>query len=331
MSMGRIAIWAGAALLGLVVVAVSAIFLVFPRVSPAPDLKVAGTPAEVARGDYLFNHQFACVGCHTPELEPHRFSRVFDKSRLGAGRHMGGPADGMPAEIYAPNITPTALGDWSDGEIYRAIVSGVDKDGRPLFAMMPYPSSYRIMDPEDVKALVAYLRTLAPQPVTLPAMHLPMPIPLAMRFVARDPAPETRPDGKDEVALGRYLAITGSCFECHTKRNDRGEPAGTPYAGGNVFALPAGGVARSANLTPDAETGLGDMTREAFIDRFRSRTPDEMAKIAPEAGDMDTEMPWTAYSGMTDADLGAIYAYLRTLPPAHAAVVTYEAAPEKQR
>jgi hypothetical protein len=44
---------------------------------------------------------------------------------------------------------------------------------------------------------------------------------------------------------------------------------------------------------------------------------------------MDTEMPWTAYSGMTDADLGAIYAFLKTLPPAHAPVVTYEAPPEK--
>lgn len=324
MRVGRIALWAGGVLLALILVAVSTIFLVFPRVSAASALKVEATPERIARGDYLFNHQFSCTGCHTPELEPHRFSRVPDTARIGAGRHMGGPAEGMPTQVYAPNVTPTALKDWTDGEIYRAITAGVDKNGRALFAMMPYPS-YRTMDPEDVKALVAYLRSLPAQPVTLPEMKLPMPLPIVMRFVARDPAPQKRPAASDEVALGKYLATTGSCFECHTKRNDRGQPVGVPFAGGNVFALPAGGVARSANLTPDAETGLGGWTREAFLARFRARTPGELAKIAPEAGEVDSEMPWGPYSGMTDADLGAIYAYLKTLPPTHAAVVTYEA------
>jgi mono/diheme cytochrome c family protein len=324
MRAGRIAIWAGGVLVALILVAVSTVFLVFPRVSAAPDLKVEATPELVARGDYLFNHQFACTGCHTPELEPHRFSRVGDKARIGAGRHMGGAAEGFPGDVYAPNLTPTALAHWSDGEIYRAITAGVDRDGRAMFALMPYPY-YRIMDPEDVKALVAYLRSLPAQPVTLPKMQMPMPIPLAMRFVARDPAPQKRPGAKDEVALGKYLATTGACFECHTRRNDRGEPVGTPFAGGNVFALPAGGVARSANITPDAEHGIGGMTREAFVARFRAHNAEDMAKIAPEAGEPDTEMPWTDYAGMTEADLGAIYAFLRTAPPAPETFVTYEA------
>jgi len=323
MSVRRIAIGAGAALLVFILVAVSAIFLVFPRVSAAPELKVAGTADQIARGDYLFNHQFACTGCHTPELAPHRFSRVADTARIGAGRRMGGPEEGMPGEIFAPNLTPAALADWTDGEIYRAIVSGVDKDGHALFAMMPYPY-YRSMDPDDVEALVAYLRALPSQPVTLPQTKLSMPLPIIMRFVAKDATPETRPSATDEVALGKYLAVTGSCFECHTRRNARGEPVGTPYAGGNVFALPAGGLARSANITPDAEYGIGGLTREAFIALFRSRSPEAMAKIAPEPGEADTEMPWTDYAGMTDADLGAIYAYLRTLPPAPETVVTYE-------
>jgi mono/diheme cytochrome c family protein len=328
MRLGRIAVWAGGVLLALVLLLAGVVFLVFPRVSAAPDLKIEATPELVARGDYLFNHGLACTGCHTPELEPHRFSRIPDPARIGAGRRMGGTSDGFPAEVYASNLTPAALGGWTDGEIYRAIVSGVDKDGRPLFAVMPYPY-YRIMDPQDVKALVAYLRSLPARPVTLPKTELPMPIPVAMRFVAADPTPQTRPDGTDEVALGKYLATTGACFECHTRRNDRGEPVGTPFAGGNVFVLPAGGVARSANITPDPETGIGGWTREAFLARFRARTAEEMAKIAPEPGEMDTEMPWTAYAGMADADLGAIYAYLRTLPPAREQVVTYEAPPAK--
>ncbi len=328
MSVRRIAIWAGASLLALILIAVSTIFLIFPRVSAAPDLKVAGTAEQIARGDYLFNHQFACTGCHTPELTPHRFSRVADEARIGAGRRMGGPEDGMPGEIFASNLTPAALSNWTDGEIYRAIVSGVDKDGHALFAMMPYPY-YRGMDPEDVEALVAYLRALPSRPVTLPQTKLPMPLPVIMRFVAGDAAPEKRPSATDEVALGKYLAMNGSCFECHTRRNSRGEPVGTPYAGGNVFALPAGGLARSANITPDAEHGIGGLTRQDFIELFRSRSPEAMAKIAPEAGEVDTEMPWTDYAGMTDADLGAIYAYLRTLPPAAETVVTYEPPAQK--
>jgi mono/diheme cytochrome c family protein len=323
MSIGRIALWAGGVVAALVIVAFSALFLIYPRVSAAPDLKVEMTPARIALGDYLFNHRMACTGCHTPELEPHRFSRVPDKARIGAGRHMGGTADGLPTETYAPNLTPTALGDWTDGEIYRAIVSGVTRKGRPLFPLMPYPS-YRILDPEEAKALVAYIRALPPQPVTLPRTRLPMPLPLVMRLVPADPAPEARPSAKDEVALGKYLTRVNSCFECHTRRNSRGEPVGTPFAGGNVFVLPGGGVARSANITPDKETGIGAWSRALFIARFRTVTAEAAAKIAPEAEDMDTEMPWTAYAGMKDEDLGAIYAYLQSLPPARAKVVKFE-------
>lgn len=87
--------------------------------------------------------------------------------------------------------------------------------------------------------------------------------------------------------------------------------------------MPGGGIDRSANITPDNETGIGDWTRADFIARFRKMTPDEAAKIAPEASDFDTEMPWSAYSVMTDADLRAIYAYPRTVPPAQARVATF--------
>jgi len=325
--MGRIMLWVGGIIAVLIAAALCVVFLVFPNVSAAPDMKVELTPERVARGDYLFNVELACTACHTPGLEPHRFSRVPDNTRIGAGRYFGGPPD-FPAEINTPNLTPTALGDWTDGEIYRAIVSGVARDGRALFPLMPYPF-YRTLDPEDVKALVAYMRTLPPQPVTLDPVSLPMPLPVFMRFVPADPAPQTRPDPWDEIALGKYLATVSSCFECHTRRNDKGVPTGIPFAGGNPFPLPGGGLAYSANITPDDETGIGTWSREDFIAMFRSRTREIALNMEPGPQDFDTEMPWTSYAEMNDRDLGAIYAYLRTVEPVKAEIVKFSPREEK--
>lgn len=317
----------GLAVLGtlfvIVAVAAAIVFTVFPRVSAAPDMKVELTAERVARGDYLFNKALACSGCHTPPLVPRRFSGMTDPAQPAAGRYMGGPASGFPAEIYAPNLTPAKLGSWSDGEIYRAIVSGVTRDGHAMFALMPYVF-YRRLDTADAEALVAYLRSVPSNPLEHPAVALPFPVATAMRFVAADPAPETLSGPRDELAQGKYLAFAASCFECHTKRNDRGEPVGAPFAGGNMFGLPSGGFARSANITPDENTGIGGWSREDFIGRFRARAAGEMNDVLPKAGDMDSEMPWTAYAGMTEADLGALYAYLRTVPPVAAEVITFE-------
>ncbi len=299
------------------------VFLVFPRVSAAPDMKVELTAERVARGDYLFNKALACSGCHTPQLAPRRFSGVTDPAQPAAGRYMGGPAFGFPAEIYAPNLTPARLGSWSDGEIYRAIVSGVTREGHAMFAVMPYVF-YKGLDTADAEALVAYLRSIPPSPLEHPAVELPFPVATAMRFVVADPAPETLTGPRDELAQGKYLAFAGACFECHTLRNDKGEPVGAPFAGGNIFGLEGGGLARSANITPDEDTGIGAWSREDFIARFRSRTPEALNDVLPKAGDMDSEMPWAAYAGMTEADLGALYAYLRTVPPVSAEVITFE-------
>lgn len=312
-----------------VLVGAGILFLVFPRVSAAPDYKVELTPERVARGDYLFNVELACTSCHTPKLSPRRYSGVSDMTKIAAGRHMGGPAQGFPGEINPPNLTPTALHDWTDGEIARAITSGVARDGHAMFALMPYPY-YRHLDTEDVKSLVAYLRSLPPQPISEPATTLILPVRLAMRLVARDPEPVTRPLPDDKVALGKYLTTVSSCFECHTKRNSRGEPVGAPFAGGNVFGLPGGGIARSANITPDKDTGIGSWTLADFIDRFRQNNPLALDGKRPGPGDVDTEMPWSDFAGMTDNDLSAIYAYLRTVKPVHADVVTFEAKPERK-
>jgi hypothetical protein len=84
------------------------------------------------------------------------------------------------------------------------------------------------------------------------------------------------------------------------------------FAGGHDF-----GHVRSANITPDLLTGIGNWSKSDFIGRFHG-----FAGGAPSIrpGDDNTVMPWTMFAGMTDEDLGAIYDYLRTVKPVRHAV-----------
>ena len=61
--------------------------------------------------------------------------------------------------LYSKNITPAAIGSWTDGELLRAVTQGVSKDGTPLFPLMPYPH-FGAMAEEDVHAVLAYVRSL---------------------------------------------------------------------------------------------------------------------------------------------------------------------------
>jgi hypothetical protein len=72
---------------------------------------------------------------------------------------------------------------------------------------------------------------------------------------------------------------------------------------------------RSANITPDADTGIGTWTEQQFIDRFKSFEGTEPAVLSDAERRQNTVMPWTEYSGMTREDLSAIYAVLRTMKP----------------
>ena len=73
------------------------------------------------------------------------------------------------------NLTPYHLGNWTDGEIFRAITTGVSRDGHALFPVMPY-TSYAKMDPADIKDIIAYLRTLKPIHNAIPAAESDFPM-----------------------------------------------------------------------------------------------------------------------------------------------------------
>jgi mono/diheme cytochrome c family protein len=110
--------------------------------------------------------------------------------------------------------------------------------------------------------------------------------------------------GASLIERGQYLARAADCAACHTA--DGGEP----FAGGRAFVLPFGTL-YSTNITPDKETGIGNYTDANFLDAIHKG-------IAPGNEKLYPAMPFTSYTYMTDADVGAIKAYLFSLKPVHA-------------
>jgi len=302
---------AGAVVLVLAI-CIGLFFWRFPRVAPAPTGAFARSAQRIERGRYLANHVTVCIDCHSAR-DWAVFSGPIQPGTEGRGGERFGEEYGFPGTFYAANITPAGIGDWSDGEILRTITSGVTRNGRAMFPVMPY-TSYRSLSQEDAEAIVAYLRTLQPIGGSYPAAHLNFPMNLIVCTIPQPYAPSPAPDRANTVAYGQYLTTIAGCAECHTPRQKGAPVAGMELAGGMDFALPRGGVVHSANITPDPKTGIGAWSRDAFISRFQNFRPGQpQPKVAP--GEFNTVMPWTMYAGMSDEDLGAIYAYLRTVKP----------------
>lgn len=285
----------------------------FPNVDAAPALSIEKTPALVARGEYLANHVAVCIDCHSTR-DFSRFSGPLQPGTEGKGGDKFDHSLGFPGTFYARNITSdkeTGIGNWTDGEIYRAMTKGVSKNGEPLFPVMPY-KAYSQMKTEDTYAIIAYIRTLKPIKNAVPEPDPDFPMNLILRTMPSDEAPALEQvDLNDELAKGKYLLTIASCGDCHTPR-DKGTPIESMHlAGGSEFPTPDGGILRSANITPDKETGIGNWTEDAFVQRFKEQ--EHPAAVAP--GGPNTIMPWSMYAGMEEADLRAIYKYLRSVEP----------------
>lgn len=284
----------------------------YPNVGDAPHITVKGTPSQIERGRYLANHVTVCIDCHSTR-DWSKFAGPVIPGSFGKGGEKFGEEMGFPGTFYSRNITPDNLKDWTDGEVFRLITTGVKKDGNPIFPVMPY-QSYAYMDTSDVKAIIAYIRTLEPIDNQPPASHANFPMNLIERTIPQKARPLKRPLTSDTLVYGKYLTLIGGCGDCHTPRN-QGQPIEGKYlAGGFVFEMPTGTV-RSANITPDRKTGIGDWTLQQFISRFREyNIPyDEVPEIANSK--FQTVMPWTMYGGMKEEDLTAIFKYLQSITP----------------
>ena len=301
-------------LVGLVVILIVVMIIylnsAFPKVYPAEDITIEATPERLARGEYLVNHVNICLDCHSSVNED-----LFAFPVVPGTEGMGGRTlEEGELKVHIPNITPAALKDWTDGEIARAITEGIDKEGQALAPMMPY-TEYKYLAKEDVYAIVAYLRTMPAIENEVPDIELPFPLTLIFPTIPDSATPKALPDSSDPLATGEYLVRVAGCFFCHTPFTDGQYPEGTEFSGGQEFADAKFGVARSANITPDLNTGIGSWTKEMFIARFKSYA-DSAGRNIPLGGEVyQTAMPWTLLAGMTENDLAAIYDYLRTVKP----------------
>ncbi len=296
-----------------------------PKQRPASTEEIERTPARVARGRYLANHAFACFACHT-DRDWTRWGAPFKGPVGGGGNCLEAPGSGP---ICTSNITPhpeAGIGSWTDGEIVRSLREGVDHEGNLLFPMMPY-EEYRVtLSDEDARAVVAYLRTLEPVAERPADIELPIQARYAMRHLARPldgPVPE--PDRSDPVRYGAYLTKLGNCQFCHSPldENHQARPEVLMSGGSPLFGQ--WGFMAAPNLTRHP-TGLGKITKEQFIARFRANA--QAAGTAPAEQGKNTSMPWISFRGLTDEDLGSIYEFLQSVPPIENRVVRYPEPPQ---
>ena len=119
------------------------------------------------------------------------------------------------------------------------------------------------------------------------------------------------------------MITAAACFDCHTPQKKGQYIKELTYAGGFEFNLPTGGIVRSANLTPDPETGLGKWTKEQFLARFRAYRDSTFVPQKVANGSFNSAMPWQYYGTMNEEDLASIWDYLRSLKPIHHQVIKF--------
>lgn len=293
----------------LILIAIPAYVKLFLPKIPLQDINVEITPERIERGKYLANHVTVCMDCHS-KRDWSLFSGPVTEGTLGAGGDRFDKSMGFPGVYYAPNLTPYNLKDWNDAEIYRAIVSGVNRDHKAMFPVMPY-LGYGKMSREDIYSIIAYIRTLPEIRNDVPASKTDFPMNFIMNLIPQKENLKEIPGRDNLQAYGEYMVNAAGCIECHTPFEKGKLVMEKAFSGGREFPMITDTV-YSSNISPDA-TGIGYWTEDAFITKFKSYNTTDKAALEMRPGMKNSIMPWTMYAGMDTIDLKAIYAYLRTV------------------
>lgn len=258
--------------------------------APAETVAIPTDAASFERGRHLADAVNKCLDCHRPDFG-------------------GGPVIEADAfmRLAAPNITPgrdSAVAGYSDADWVRTLRHGVNPAGRKL-VLMP-AEVYTHMD-ADLGAVIAFMKSVPPVDRNNPAPEygpvsrmllatgrFPLHVYDAIDHTRRTVVP--RAAESDSVGYGRYLATIGGCTACH-----RQDLSGGPVPGLPPDAKPA------SNLTP---AGIAHYTEQDFFRALREG-------VRPGGTPIDSlAMPWPASGRMTDAEIRAVWAYLRSVPAA---------------
>jgi cytochrome c553 len=253
---------------------------------PAGALDLPDTDASIGRGEHLVRAVTTCTLCHAEDLG----GRVYaDMGAIGL--------------VAGPNLTRGRGGigsAFTRADWVRAIRYGVRADGTSLIVM---PSEvFTLLDDADLASIVAYLEQVPPVDREVPPTRFGLAgrallaagrLNILVAPKTHHPAAVARRRATTDIERGRYLADVGGCHGCH----------GFGLSGGAVAGPP--GLPPAANLTP---AGLGGWTLDDFGRAVRTgRRPDGRV--------LDEFMPWRVYATMTDDEVGALWAYVQSVPP----------------
>ena len=263
------------------------------------------------------------MDCHS-KRDWSQFSGPLVKGTLGQGGERFDQRSGLPGVFVSKNITPHGISRYTDGELFRVITTGVNREGKAMFPLMPYPY-YGRMDKEDIYDIIAYVRSIAPIDNVVEESQPDFPMNFIINTIPKPAEHQTRPDKSDQLAYGAYMINATACAECHT-RADKGQIIPElKFAGGREFPFPDGSIVRSTNITPDDQTGIGKWTEEMFIQKFKAYADSAYASEKIKTGEFNSVMPWTMYAGMDRDDLAAIFHYLKSVTPISNKVTKFSA------
>lgn len=205
------------------------------------------------------------------------------------------------------------------GEPEDAITTGINKEGKALFSIIPH-HNYGSMDLEDINDVVVYTNP-GTKGELCRSSRPDFPMNFILNTVPKKAAFTKRPEKEDRINYGKFLVTSASCYECHTKRV-KGRFVEKPFAGDFEFLFPDGSKWQSANITPH-QNGIGLWTWEDFVARFRMYADSSYVPHKVQPGEFQSPMPWTFYAHMTEDDLSAMYNYLQTLKPVEEVVTLF--------
>lgn len=224
--------------------------------------------------------------------------------------------------VYSRNITNDpvhGIGKMTDGQLYYLLRTGIRPDGR----FLPIMAKLQKMSDEDLQSVIAFLRSdnqwvqadatanVDSKYSFLSKFLTNMKIVRPMPFYKSVPEPDT----SNAVKWGEYVCLYRvECYTCHSKdfaTDDFVNPEKSKgfFGGGNAFKMPDGSTVTSLNLTMDEETGIGRWTEDEFVKAVKTGiVPNGQAALRP---------PMKPYVYLSDGEVKAIYAYLKTIPKIH--------------